>query len=139
MAFYVQATFVVMSLVAGLLVGDGRFAGSSDTSLEFLLRPWDWPRRDDLWLFVWCGIGSAVGNYLLGQAYRLGAPSLVAPFEYVALPLAVLWGILLFDDWPDSTACVGMALILGSGLYVLYREKVRKQSVVSERPMPRNR
>ena len=139
MAFYVQITFVILSLGVGCTIGDGRFAGDTNASLEFLLRPWHIPLWQDWWLFIWCGIGSGVGGYLLGQAYRLGEPSAVAPFEYVALPLSVIWGVLFFDDWPDTTAFAGMALILGSGLYILYREKIRDRALVSERPMPRNR
>jgi S-adenosylmethionine uptake transporter len=139
MAFYIQVTFITVSLAIGLGIGDGRFAGTNNSSLDFLLRAWRVPETKDIWLFVWCGISSGFGGYLLGQAYRLGEAAIVAPFEYIALPLAVAWGYLVWGDLPDRTAFAGMALILGSGLYILYRENVRGRPIVSERPMPRNR
>jgi S-adenosylmethionine uptake transporter len=139
MAFYIQVTFITVSLAIGLGIGDGRFAGTDNSSLDFLLRAWRVPEAKDIWLFVWCGISSGFGGYLLGQAYRLGEAAIVAPFEYVALPLAVSWGYLVWGDLPDRTAFAGMALILGSGLYVLYRENVRGRPRVSEKSMPRNR
>ena len=139
MAFYIQVTFITVSLAIGLGIGDGRFAGTDNSSLDFLLRAWRVPEAKDIWLFVWCGISSGFGGYLLGQAYRLGEAAIVAPFEYVALPLAVAWGYLVWGDLPDRTAFAGMALILGSGLYVLYRENVRGRPRVSEKSMPRNR
>ena len=139
MAFYIQTTLIAVSIVIGLGVGDGRFAGTGNPSLDFLLRAWRMPEIEDLWLFAWCGVTSGIAGYLLSQAYRLGEANLVAPFEYVALPLSVALGYLIWGDFPDRTAFAGMALILGSGLYILYREKIRGRAVVAEQPMPRNR
>ena len=48
--------------------------------------------------------------------------ALVAPFEYVGLPMAVFWGITVFGEWPDLTTILGIALILGSGLFMVWRE-----------------
>jgi drug/metabolite transporter (DMT)-like permease len=58
----------------------------------------------------------------MAQAYRLCDAALAAPFEYASLPLAVLWGAFIFGERPDLVAWAGMALILGSGLYVAFRE-----------------
>ena len=49
---------------------------------------------------------------------------MIAPFEYVALPMAVMCGVVFFGDWPDSITYAGMASICGSGLYVVHRETV---------------
>ena len=38
--------------------------------------------------------------------------------------MAVIWGVVFFGNWPDAITYVGMALICGSGLYVLHREMV---------------
>lgn len=139
MAFYIQCSFISVSIAIGLGVGDGRFAGTGNESLDFLLRAWSWPAVEDLWLFAICGVSSGFGGYLLSQSYRLGEAALVAPFEYVALPISVVYGFLLWGDLPDLVALLGMALILGSGLYILYRENVRGRPLVTERPMPRHR
>ncbi|MGI9336307.1 MAG: DMT family transporter [Gammaproteobacteria bacterium] len=122
MAFYVQLTFIFVGLAMGLVAGDGRFAPTDNPSLEFLLRAWRWPQPTDAILFMGIGVLSAAGAYLMSQAYRVCAAALVAPFEYVALPLAVMWGLVLWGEWPDATAMLGIALILGGGLYVLHRE-----------------
>jgi drug/metabolite transporter (DMT)-like permease len=139
MAFYIQMTFIAFSLAVGLGVGDGRFAGTGNPSLDFLFREWRMPEAEDFLLFLWCGVSSGFGGYLLSQAYRLGEAAIVAPFEYVALPLAVLWGFALWGDLPDGTAIIGMVLILGSGLYILYRESVRGRLLAAGRSVPRNR
>lgn len=55
-------------------------------------------------------------------AMRTGEISVVAPFRYVQMPLAVLLGYLIWRHTPDMTAAIGMAMVAGAGLYILYRE-----------------
>jgi S-adenosylmethionine uptake transporter len=139
LAFYVQSCFIVVSAVFGLIAGDGRFAGNGHPSLEFLLRAWAWPSGFDAFLMLACGLLIGIAGYLLSQAYRIAEANLLAPFEYTALPFAVLWGVLWWGDWPDATALLGIALIAGSGLFVFYRETVHGHLVAARRPMPRER
>ncbi len=138
MAIYIQGTFLIVSTLFFLTAGDGRFAlGSQNESVQFLLRSWRWPQAGDEWLFLGCGLTSAIVGYCLSQAYRIADAASVAPFEYVALPLAVFWGWLIWDDLPDAWAAVGMALILGAGIYVFVREQIRGRSVSRKRPLRR--
>ena len=123
-AFYAQAGFIAASVAIGLVAGDGRFAPEDDASLAFLLRAWTVPSVGDAALFLAVGVINGVGGYLMSQAYRISRPAAIAPFEYVALPMAVMWGVVFFGNWPDAVTYVGMALICGSGLYVLHREMV---------------
>ena len=123
-AFYAQAGFITASVAIGLVAGDGRFAPEDDASLAFLLRAWTVPSVGDAALFLAIGVMNGVGGYLMSQAYRISQPAAIAPFEYVALPMAVIWGVVFFGNWPDAITYVGMALICGSGLYVLNREMV---------------
>ena len=124
MAVYVQVMFLVISILIGAVIGDGRYADSfENASLVFIFRPWVIPAMEDLWLFGTLGVLNAIIAYALSQAYRSAAAATVAPFEYIALPLATLWGFLIWNDVPDGRAWLGMALILGAGLYVLARER----------------
>lgn len=129
MAFFIQLTMVSVSLVMWAVAGHGRYAPDDNPSLEFLLRAWTVPNAFDAVLFVGIGALSAAGAYLISQGYRIAQAPLLAPFEYVALPMAVLLGLVLFDERPDGTAMAGIALILASGLYTLHRETVRRREV----------
>lgn len=122
MSFYIQMTFIMVSAGLGLLMGDGKFAGTTDPSLSFLFRAWVLPPVGDYWVLVLLGVASAFGGFFISQAYRVSEAALVAPFEYIAMPMAIVWGILVFDEWPDGVALAGIALILGSGLYMIWRE-----------------
>jgi drug/metabolite transporter (DMT)-like permease len=134
MAVYIQITFLVASVIIGLAIGDGRFAGSGHPSLEFLFRGWDWPATGDYPILAVLGISGLFGGLFISQAYRLSEAAFAAPFEYVAMPMAIFWGVTVFGTWPDATAWIGIALIIGSGLYLLWRETVRDSKATAKAP-----
>jgi drug/metabolite transporter (DMT)-like permease len=134
MSFYIQLTFIAVSTAMGLTVGDGRFADTGDASLDFLLRAWVWPDPADAALLILVGLASAGGGFLISQAYRVAEAGLAAPFEYVAMPLAIFWGVVIFGDWPDAVAWVGIALIISGGLYLFWREAAASRRPVAGRP-----
>ena len=59
----------------------------------------------------------------MSRAYSLAQASVIAPFEYVSLPINVLWGFLIWHEIPTWMTLAGAALTLFSGMYVLYRER----------------
>lgn len=134
MAFYIQLTFLVTSMAMGLAVGDGRYAPPDGATLAFLLRAWSWPALSDLPVLIALGLSSALGGLLISQAYRLAEPSLAAPFEYASMPLAIIFGVLVFGDWPDLVAWTGITLIVGSGLYLFWRETTLNRAPLQRRP-----
>ena len=139
MALYTHVAFALVSVLVGLSIGDGRFAGSDHPSVDFLLRAWSVPVGMEIVILLGCGVTIAFGAYFLSQAYRVAQPAVVAPFEYGALPLSLLWGVMLWGHWPDATAMAGMTLIVGSGLYVFYRETMQGRRLTVRRFLPRNR
>lgn len=123
MTFYIQLVFIFASAAIGLALGDGAMARGADRGAwDFLFRAWVWPEPRDYAILALVGVCSALGGFFISQAYRLGEAAFVAPFEYVAMPMAVFWGVVVFGEWPDGVAWLGMALIVGAGLFVLWRE-----------------
>lgn len=123
-AFYQMLTFVAVSGLCGLLFGRGGYYDPTDHgSLQFLFRGWAWPTLADFGLIAVTSVLSAVGFVMLANAYASARPSAVAPFEYVG----VLWGIaagwLVFGEVPAGWTLGGGVLIVGSGLYILARER----------------
>lgn len=137
LSVYIQTVFIVVSLGFFIIAGDGRFVDdSSSPSMQFLLRAWVWPKPGDGWIFLGLGLNAAVIGYCLSAAYRMADAATVAPFEYVGLPLAVFWGFMIFGDLPAWEVWIGIALILGSGLFVFLRERKKARATIS-RPTTR--
>ena len=123
MAFYIQITFVLLCGVSGLIAGGGQFVkGVEHPSLIFLLRAWIVPSANDMLYFSMIGIVATGVGYCLSQAYRTAPAATVAPFEYVLLPMSILWGWVIFSDWPGLPVWFGSAIIIAAGLYVIWRE-----------------
>ncbi|SHL28296.1 Threonine/homoserine efflux transporter RhtA [Roseovarius marisflavi] len=134
MAIYIMLTFLVASTAMGLATGGGRYAHYDHPSAAFLLRVWgpidpgDWP------LLILLGVSGLFGGLFISQAYRLSEAAFAAPFEYVAMPMAIMWGVTVFGTWPDRSAWIGIALIIGSGLYLLWRESVKDETLATDAP-----
>ena len=122
MAFYIQLTFILVSGSIGLVLGDGALSKGGDGMFEFLVRGWIWPAPEDYPLFALIGVSIGLGGYFISQAYRLSEASLIAPLEYTALIAAIIFGVVVFGEWPDFNGWVGSALIVGAGLFVFWRE-----------------
>ncbi|MGB1962331.1 MAG: DMT family transporter [Candidatus Puniceispirillaceae bacterium] len=112
------------------------FNDLENASLAFLLRgPISVDATDLVFIFV-CAFAVLLLSVASSNAYRCVEASLIAPFEYTAIPMGVFWGIVIWDDWPVSSAWAGMALILVGGLYAVYREHTRNVAVITQVPMP---
>ncbi len=86
---------------------------------------WIWPTAIDwVWLVLLGALGG-VAQVLVTRAWRLAPASVLAPFDYASIVLAVLYGYLWFREEPSWTVWLGLPLVIGSGLYILHRERVR--------------
>jgi len=79
----------------------------------------------ELALLALASVFLAGGYYLIIDGMRHGEVSLVAPFRYTGLLWALGIGFIVWRDVPNTLAWAGIALLIGSGLYVLHRERVR--------------
>jgi drug/metabolite transporter (DMT)-like permease len=93
------------------------------------LRDWVAPTSGELLTLVLAGLLQGGGQAGLVLATREAPAAVVAPFQYSQMLWAVLFGLLLFGDWPQPVLFVGLALVVGSGLYTLWRETVRRRPV----------
>ena len=85
---------------------------------------WTTPREPVvIVLMVVCGAFGTVGHYLLIMAHRLAPPALLAPFIYGQIVWAIFLGYLVFGNVPSRWTLAGAAIVVVSGLYILYRER----------------
>ena len=133
MSFYQNLMYFLIAGLVALWLGDGRFAGGDNGSLDFLLRPWVTPTTEHLLMLAACGPIAAAGMVLLTQAYRMAEANFVTSFEYTSIIWATLGGWYFWNEIPDIYTFVGAALIVGAGLYVLYG--ARKTTPVEIEPI----
>ena len=126
MAFFSSLVYLVMALILTPLPALARDVTNAHPSIEFLIRTWSLPTLPDLGImlglaFVWAG-----WMYFLSRAYSLAQASVLAPFEYISLPINILWGWLIWGEVPTLLTLAGALLTLLSGLYVLIKERQKR-------------
>ena len=124
MTYYSSLVYLVASVALAplaVLVGE---RPDAQASIAFLFRTWIVPTWLDGAIIAGLGLVWTAGMYLIARAYSQAPASVVAPFEYAGLLISVMWGLALWGEVPTWLTIVGASLTVGSGLYVLYRERV---------------
>lgn len=124
LAFYCTIIYIIFSTILSLSLNNMAVTEKSHPSLAFLFRKWQLPSQGDLFLLILLGLISAAGFYFLSQAYRLAKPSTIAPFEYIYVPLSVVWGYVFWKETLEPQSIMGMVFIVGSGLYIFGSKKI---------------
>jgi drug/metabolite transporter (DMT)-like permease len=90
-----------------------------------------WRTPDPAGWVLLAGIGAlgCVSHLMMIKAYAFAPASVLAPFTYAQLVLAIPVGLLVFGDMPDVWMMVGSVLIVGSGLYIWHRERTLARSI----------
>jgi drug/metabolite transporter (DMT)-like permease len=83
---------------------------------------WVWPTPTQWATLVAAGIAGGVGQILLTEAYRHADVSVIAPFEYTSLILSIIVGYVFFADVPTTTMLIGATIVVGAGLFIIWRE-----------------
>jgi drug/metabolite transporter (DMT)-like permease len=104
------------------------------TILSALLLPFGWrtPGWHDGLMLAAIGISSGIGQYWWTQAFRFAPAAVAAPFSYLSLIWSLLWGYLVWGDLPTTGLLAGGAVVVASGLYILYRETVRRTAQAAQ-------
>jgi drug/metabolite transporter (DMT)-like permease len=92
-------------------------------SLASLPFVWQTPGAAELAALVTLGILGGLSHLLLTESYRYAPASVVAPFDYVALLWAFFFGFVLFGEIPSPYVYAGAAIVVGAGLFVIWRER----------------
>ena len=100
------------------------------TAFFALLLPlgWAWPTPVDTALIVFNGVSNAVGQYWWTRALHLAPASAVAPFFYLSLVWASMLGFVFWGDVPTISLVIGSAVVVASGLFLLWRESNARQT-----------
>ncbi|MHA7969145.1 DMT family transporter [Rhizobium sp. CAU 1783] len=109
------------TLFMGAVLLGGNAAGQTDFAVSL---PSSWFA---LALLMILGSISGYAHLLVVRAFRLAPLSVLAPFQYFEIIAATILGYALFDDFPTVSKWVGICIIVGSGLFILWREHRRAQ------------
>ncbi|MCR9151846.1 MAG: DMT family transporter [Rhodobacteraceae bacterium] len=92
--------------------------------LSLVTLPWGWviPTPETAAKLVAAGVLGGFGQVFLTSSYRHADASVIAPFEYVSMLLALAVGYAFFDEVPTLTVLAGAALVVAAGILIIWRE-----------------
>jgi len=145
-AFQPAALLAVASaLVYSLVMIGTRWLSRSDSSssmvvyhslvtavVGFAALPFVWivPNAFEVFLFLVAGFFGTAAQFCLVRAFRYAPVAVLAPFDYGALIFAAVIGFVVWNEVPGLSLWIGAAIVIASGLFILYRE-TRAKAVAS--------
>ena len=93
--------------------------------LSLFTLPWGWvvPGWSVAMMLITAGLLGGIGQIFLTSSYRFADASLVAPFDYTSMILALTIGYLVFDEVPTGTMMVGAGIVIFAGVLIIWRER----------------
>ncbi|KAA0912681.1 DMT family transporter [Aquicoccus porphyridii] len=101
------------------------WTGTMGAVMMTLIGVWSWESMiasDWAWMGVLC-ITGALGHWLLIKTYEVAEASAVQPFAYLQLVFASVIGVMIFGEVVKLNVALGAGLIVGAGLFTLWRER----------------
>lgn len=95
------------------------------TCLSLLTLPFGWvvPTGREAALLVLAGVFGGIGQIFLTSAYRFADASVIAPFDYASMLLAIVIGYVFFSEVPTAVMLGGASLIILAGVLIIWRER----------------
>ncbi len=91
------------------------------------LAQWQTPKGWLPWLLVGvCGLCGSLGHHAVAKAHAYASATTLGPFMYQQIVYMTLWGWLVFNQVPDGLVVGGAAVVVTSGLYLLWLEMRRR-------------
>ncbi|WP_421913189.1 DMT family transporter [Mesorhizobium sp.] len=118
----VPGMIVAISAVVVVLVGAGAAHLVSERGVM--------PEMRHLLLMAGAGFFLIFGHFFIFMAYRVGPTSAVAPFYYCFTVWAVISGLLVFGQFPNTLAVCGIVLVVGSGLTIVTLDQRRRRLTI---------
>ncbi len=128
MAYYSSLVYLVAAFILAPLAVVFGETPTAHPSIAFLFRAWTMPSLMDGVIMSGLGLIWASGMYFIARAYSSALASVVALFEYITLPINIMWGFIIWREFPTLTTWTGALLTIFSGLYILVRAQ-RERSV----------
>lgn len=111
------------AIIMGIALAAGHGSGFADGVFEAR-----WPDTRESLMLLMLGAVGTTGHMLVVLAFRRAPAGVLAPFQYLEIISATALGLLVFGDFPDPLTWCGVALVIGSGLYVFHRERAMARS-----------
>ena len=132
---YIYAT--ILSIITGFVIGNGNYYDSSNDHFQFIFRAWSLNNINIIFSLFFIGISGFVAFLCIFQAYRIGSPPSVAPFEYILIVWSLILSWIIWHETLNFKGYIGLSCIVFGGVYTLIRERKKHVQITIDKPIRR--
>ncbi len=133
--FHIYISAALLSLIMGFLIGNGNYFDASNDQFKFIFFTWSLNNINIIFALFFIGISGFVAFLCIFQAYRIGSPPSVAPFEYILILLSLILSWVIWKETLTFKGYIGLILIIFAGIYTFIREKHKHVHVTLDQPL----
>ena len=119
------------------MIGNGNYYDASNDQFQFIFIAWSLNNINIIFSLFFIGISGFVAFLCIFQAYRIGSPPSVAPFEYILIVLSLILSWIIWKETLTTKGYIGLILIVFAGFYTFIREKRKNVQVTLDKPLRR--
>ena len=112
----IRAIIFILISILGIIYAENILSASIKSELHFISEGWPDITYLIMFICIVASISNLLGNILIIKGYQKADGSLLAPFDFLYLVFAVLWGRIFFGAWPSFFDFLGITLIILAGI-----------------------
>ena len=133
--FHIYISATLLSFVTGLVIGNGNYYDASNDQYQFIFIAWSLNNISIIFSLLFIGISGFIAFLCIFQAYRIGSPPSVAPFEYILIVLSLILSWMIWKETLTIKGYIGLLFIVSAGFYTFFREKKKHINVTLDKPL----
>ena len=135
--FHIYICGIISSLVVLVITGNGIYNNPLNDNFQFLLMSWSINSINILFSLFLIGVVGSIGFLCIFQAYRIGSPPSVAPFEYILIIWSLIISWIIWKETLSLKGFIGLGLIVFAGIYTFMRENKKHVQITIDKPLRR--
>ena len=135
--FHIYIGATIGSIMIGYVIGNGIYYDSSNDHFQFIFRAWSLNNINIIFSLFFIGISGFVAFLCIFQAYRIGSPPSVAPFEYILIVWSLILSWIIWHETLNFKGYIGLFCIVFGGVYTLIRERKKHVQITIDKPIRR--
>ena len=135
--FHIYICGIIGSLVVLVITGNGIYNNPLNDNFQFLLMSWSINSINILFSLFLIGVVGSISFLCIFQAYRIGSPPSVAPFEYILIIWSLIISWIIWKETFNLKGFIGLGLIVFAGIYTFIRESKKHVQITIDKPLRR--
>ena len=135
--FHIYIGATIGSIIIGFVIGNGIYYDSSNDHFQFIFRAWSLNNINIIFSLFFIGISGFVAFLCIFQAYRIGSPPSIAPFEYILIVWSLILSWIIWHETLNFKGYIGLSCIVFGSVYTLIRERKKHVQITIDKPIRR--